>query len=482
MTFAQERHVCGTSEADQAEMIRYIERFNSGVRHSDGLRDDDTLYFPIQFHLVANNVGEGRVRLIPVLKQFDRIRRDYKAVGMAPYISGEFLHVNNKKIYEDPANNAGTIIPKKVNNAANVFIVNSAQTGSQGTTLGYFQPGGDFMVMRQSEVSNVTSTFSHELGHFFSLPHPFLGWEPEQYNEAKHGNPLTITRHPISNALIELMDGSNCEFAGDRICDTPPDYNFGFGAPSCSFNKIVLDYNKDTIRTMPENYMGYFNGCSEYVFTPMQMELMRDNYFSNGRSYLRRDDAPSFIPMEGVFEFTSPENGHKFDEYNYAVLEWSEVSGASHYAVQLTSSGFAKDTIVTEPYIVLTNLEAKKFYLAEVKPYNLTNASIPSTTLEFLTGDDVSSVIDESILSDLKVMPNPVNSGDAVNVSLHTSEDLDITYRMLDISGREVLSDTRALRSGMNNIRIETYNMESGMYIMQVDSEKGSIQRKVIIR
>ncbi|MEZ4948184.1 MAG: hypothetical protein R2784_02135 [Saprospiraceae bacterium] len=25
----------------------------------------------------------------------------------------------------------------------------------------------------------------------------------------------------------ELQDGSNCTTAGDKICDTPPDYNFG---------------------------------------------------------------------------------------------------------------------------------------------------------------------------------------------------------------------------------------------------------------
>ena len=38
----------------------------------------------------------------------------------------------------------------------------------------------------------------------------------------------------------EKMDGSNCETAGDYLCDTPPDYN-GFGWDDCDYDGGAQD-------------------------------------------------------------------------------------------------------------------------------------------------------------------------------------------------------------------------------------------------
>ncbi len=114
--------------------------------------------------------------------------------------------------------------------------------------------GGPRVVLKKGCQSSLT----HELGHSFGLPHTFSGGE-------------------------ELVDGSNCETAGDGFCDTPAD-PFVVGAEiewtsGCEFIYEGTDANGQFYQPDVGNVMSYY-GCS-CGFTHGQYVRMAETIFSS---------------------------------------------------------------------------------------------------------------------------------------------------------------------------------------------------------
>ena len=143
----------------------------------------------------------------------------------------------------------------------------------------------------------------HEFGHFFSLLHTYHG--VDAYPFIWGNGPA-----PDSTALgywLEFANGSNCETAGDFICDTPADYGF-YGTPqnssNCIFEQIIFDPIGDTIhpdllQIMSLNFDNTF--CDEVPhFSFQQMEVMVADYNSPFRNYLHLDATPTPIMEEEV--------------------------------------------------------------------------------------------------------------------------------------------------------------------------------------
>ncbi len=65
------------------------------------------------------------------------------------------------------------MIALKDTNALNVFTNGSAGGG----VAGYYSRRGDYVFILNSYANGGSTTITHELGHFFTLPHTFYGWE-----------------------------------------------------------------------------------------------------------------------------------------------------------------------------------------------------------------------------------------------------------------------------------------------------------------
>jgi ELWxxDGT repeat protein len=97
---------------------------------------------------------------------------------------------------------------------------------------------------------------SHELGHVVGLPHT-------------HGR-------TNSGTTTELVDGSNCDLAGDRFCDTPADPNLlGKVNGSCAYTGTVRDANGMQYRPLTDNIMSYTTSRCADSLTPMQLAYAR---------------------------------------------------------------------------------------------------------------------------------------------------------------------------------------------------------------
>jgi hypothetical protein len=88
------------------------------------------------------------------------------------------------------------------------------------------------------------------------------------------------------------------------------------------------------------------------------------------------------------------------------------------------------------------------------------------------TGMNESAVVDAS----LKVYPNPAN--EALTVSFKSNDGADVS--ITDIIGTKVFSTTAS--AGENEIKVNTSNLSSGIYILNIATENGMIARKVTIK
>lgn len=153
------------------------------------------------------------------------------------------------------------------NNRINIFFVEDIRSttacgfASLGG-VGLMQNGG--IVIKKGECTG-SSVISHELGHFFGLYHTFEG----------SGN--------------ELVDGSNCETAGDRVCDTPAD-PYVENAPvedyvdvslGCRFIYTGLDANGEFYRPDVGNIMSYYPSSCNCGFTYGQYTRMAETYLNS---------------------------------------------------------------------------------------------------------------------------------------------------------------------------------------------------------
>lgn len=180
----------------------------------------------------------------------------------------EFRYIDNFKFdtLDKRTNERNEIInlyqvPRRIN----IFYVDSLihTTGSSiagDASLGGIADNRDGIMMVKR--FNSLGVLGHEMGHYFNLLHTFEG------NGTEHA------------------DGSNCETAGDQVCDTPADpYQEAMPAlyhSGCKFIYEGRDAHKDFYDPNISNMMSYYScGCNE--FTHGQYTRMGNYYLANNK-------------------------------------------------------------------------------------------------------------------------------------------------------------------------------------------------------
>ena len=145
-----------------------------------------------------------------------------------------------------------------------MFFVNSIDNDTavcgfatlRGITI--LDAGG--VVVKKECVTDNATAIAHEMGHYFGLLHTFEG----------EGD--------------ELVDGSNCDTEGDRICDTAAD-PYIFTEPVTSYVDVNLgcrfingrqDTNGEFYRPDVANVMSYYPEECKCGFTYGQLKAMAD--------------------------------------------------------------------------------------------------------------------------------------------------------------------------------------------------------------
>jgi hypothetical protein len=394
-------------------------------------------------------------------------------------------------MYSDHEGTSFLMQSNRDNAAINVFVVQDAGgIPNISETLGYFSPFTDWLVIRIDEVGRFKKTLSHEIGHFFSLAHPFLGWEtPNHYDPNEDPNPVGV--NSPAGTPNELQNGSNCETAADLVCDTPPDYNFGFLWNNCNYTAGTMDPNGDVVDPMENNIMSYFLDCNpeDYTFTPDQSDLIITDLNTQARAYIRPNYTPTHAEINGTPELLSPEQDENIPAYNVVHLEWTTVEGATAYFVEISRlSTFAtnfwryKSVVYGTSKTIYVDMEPDKNYYWRVRPVNeARTCAASSANGKFKTGTTVA--VDQLTQVDaFKILPNPVSNDQNLRIRLNVTEAFNGQINLIDLSGRLVKQyPQQPFTAGENIYEVPLDGQAPGVYFVNINSNNGKITRKVVV-
>lgn len=462
-----------------------------------------TKYVPVTFHLVADDNGNGRATEEALLAQLCSLNEQYADQDMIFYLDG-FNYKDLTVLYNTPTHPTSQFQMTQIMrdpNSANVFVLNSANNGGNtpGETLGYYSRSNDHIVIKKSEANGFSGTLAHEFGHFFSLLHPHNGWGCEPYDEEIHGNPINSAWAPCVSSTTggaiqaERQDGSNCDNSGDYLCDTPPDYNFGFGwevgGNQCApYNVGTMDFNGDVVDPMEENVMAYFIGCDEYAFTNNQKSMIQTDFFSPQRNYIRTGKEPNAAPVDEAPVLIEPINNAITPIFDLVLLDWEDVPNADHYMViidRLPSFTFQPQRyLIDESQLYIETLEAERTYYWKVWPFNETRTCAGWSVAEnFITGN-ASAVVDIPFVTQFEVYPNPTQSDRAVNLVVRSENDFRGNVSLYNVYGAQVRNFGSLMfhQTSSQATVIDIDGLTPGMYVLYIQSDAGTLTEKIFIQ
>lgn len=234
---------------NRAELLSKFENSRSSA---------NVVYVPVQFHVVKKNDGTGGESISDIFDNLCRLNNDYAPIGVEFYLAGPIRTVNQDLLYTNSFDDGMAnyfMGLYRVPGVVNVFVGNQIVNGvSGGTTLGYYTPGLDIIYAIRGSINANATTLTHEMGHFLSLPHTFVGWENSFYGNVMSNTngrtpTATLAGTPIEN-IARTGGLDNCQLAADGFCDTDPNYLFGFygatyndGPNRCEYAATAIDPN-----------------------------------------------------------------------------------------------------------------------------------------------------------------------------------------------------------------------------------------------
>jgi len=486
------QHICGNAH-DQSELLPRL-RENKIVMEAIRAAAQDRSeikYVPIHFHLVGDANGMGKLKEIKVFEQLCKLNEDYLPVGIQFYLSehptrGLFdKSIDNDEVYKIQTNSILMNL-RRHPNAVNVYVVLTPVSGNvqiPGTeTLAYYSGLRDWIVSQKARIngSDGNSTLPHELGHFFSLPHTFYGYESNPFGPGDAGWPTAPVLAPNDDGTTtERQNATNCASAADEICDTPPDYNFGLITSGCgNYTGGAKDPLGTLVNPMENNFMGYFNACNPYVFTQDQIDIMNSDLVSSSRNYLDNTfNPPASEIITPANWLLSPAPGSTTEFYNTVLIEWEAVPGATHYMVEvdvISSFATANSQLYYETGTskLLTTLSPNKTYYWRVKPFNHLVGCAEAKSQNFKT-PAISATVEIEGLSAWQLSPNPVTA-DVANLSVNAEETFEAGVRITDAVGRTVSFQPKvAFPQGESKYALRTEGLANGLYFVSLEGKSG---------
>ncbi len=222
---------------------------------------------PIAGHIVRRSDGTGGMSLSQYFQSIDDANTYFAGTGIQFYSLG-IDYIDDDFFYSGIQTQADIDALRSTNVVADAINVYYTPTlpglcGISSFTFSSVQ--GIVMNNACSGVPWDPSTMPHEIGHYFNLYHT---------HETAFG--------------AEFVDGSNCNTAGDLLCDTPADPNLSgvvTSAPSCTYVGTATDGHGDPYSPDPHQIMSYATALCRDTFSP-QSQTKAVNTLLTSRSNL----------------------------------------------------------------------------------------------------------------------------------------------------------------------------------------------------
>jgi len=448
-------------------------------------RSEDTLWVALQPHLLAKDNGTGRLAAEIFLNSFCQLNEDFAATNIQFYIKNDW-NLLNETDWHTHGNIPQGIDMMLTNNVPDAL--NSYFVGDPAGNCGYNLPYAGVAIAHGCS-GDGDHTWSHEVGHALSLPHPFIGWEGKTYN-FNVPTPTLLTYDytyfhdtleiqvpaPLDTALVELVDGSNCAEAADLLCDTKPDYlsyRWDCDAQSMSIKK-QKDPNGLEFYSDGTLFMSYATDNCQNRFSPEEIAVMRATLLTEKANWLtpvRLEQAidAQAVAFEPVQDEIVPVEG--------AFFSWHPVPNATHYLVQasrFTGFGFKQlDIVTTDTFLTAGLLSPNIKYYWRIRPFNNWDACAPFSELfTFKTGP--LSAASEPDADGWRCYPSLLSDGTPLTLEIPDAwRGEDAECRVFDAAGRLVWQSNISLDATRIKLDLPSAQWPKGVYRFVVVSEKG---------
>ncbi len=438
---------------------------------------EDTLFLPLKIHVVGTDDGGGFYPARSILESLCKLNEDFEPTGIQFYVEGEWNYLMNDNWYDHNFSQGGQMMSiNNVPNAINCYIVLSP-----AGNCGYYSPSRDGIALNKGCLGAYSSTWAHEIGHFLSLPHTFVGWEGQDDFDFSESAPFFM-----GGRQVERVDGSNCGQAADGFCDTPPDYlSFRWTCSQVDSSMVLqTDPNGEKFRSDGTFIMSYSNDACASRFSEEQIDAMRANITFQRPNLLTNVTVQNDI-TDYEAEIVSPLLAETVTNFNAVTLEWEPVPNATHYVVHVNPipvfSALFDEYVVSDNSLTLTNLEAERTYFWRIRPYNaFSTCTEYLDTSSFVTGQ-LSDLTELEAATDLEVYPNPAKVGQNWQVDFQLSARTPVTINLYTIDGRLLYREAYDLGSGRQQLRLPTSDLSGGLYLLEVRLPKGSLHKKLSV-
>jgi len=474
---------CGTSGKSE-----WLTKYQAG-EFAPVSKSDDVLYVPTRIILVGDNNGDGYIDPVTLLNSLELLNSDYEDMNIQFYID-EIDYINRNSYFEHSSASTGSQMVN-LNNKRNVL--NNYIVGNPAGNCGYYLPSADGIVLGKNCMGSIDRTWSHEMGHLFTLPHTFYGWESvEEIGniELTERAPATVRFRGV-DVPVERMDGSNCQDAADGFCDTEPDYLMQRWA--CNnigeYRDSLTDPDSIRFAVPAVNIMSYANDNCIEGFSEEQKTAMQTNLAAR---QIADDSGVGRVAADGdAMNLLLPVNNATLEASDFVELVWNSVPNADYYVVQLNTStnfnGAVLESFITTDTtaIIDDNLNPNTRYYWRVRPFNsyVIDSDFGDQKFRFKNGEFPTATIDAALNAAITVAPNPVSGGQDLRIDgRDLGQSGKMTYELIDAAGRVMLSRANLDISAAGfNERIETVGMPTGVYFLRIRLNERLVTKRVVV-